>query len=712
MTTVTFPIPRVFRLAALVVVAAVLAMLAGPAHAELIGHWALDETTGTTAVDSSINGNNATFNSGTPSWTVGFIGGAVDFPGGDTSYFNTATLDELAGSATGLTTSAWIRPDTDAGYRGILSTRDAETSIDPGGSSGNWGINHEGSHIDARVQTTATGSNGLDTANVIGTGAWTHVAMTWNGSDGARTVYLNGTPATSDAISAGTTWINGGVWQIGRDTCCGNRVFDGLIDDPAIWNEALTGIQIGQIFQAGLVGIGADGALAYQAQRSTAIVLADSVVDWEAGAAQPHGQWSYGRYPGTSDGSNFTENPNYALYNTFIGSDGFVWQDSAGAGGYPKVGQYAANPEDNGEWAVRRWTSDTDGEITIYYDAHRQQSGSTGQTAAILLNGLPLWSEKLNNSNVHFMGQVGLTVHPGDKLDFVVNPDGTNNSDWTHFSARVEQGPPHSNPGLVAHWALDETSDMPIGSPAVEPYNRRATVGDSTGNNNHMFTHNTWSNERVPGLIGNALEFHNGTGYGISFASDIGDGASELTLSMWIRPDGKHNWDGLLGSKAGGFTGLALADYIDDGQTVYSPTFRVMNAGNVTSAIDTPNGEWSHVVAVWKSDEMHRIYINGELGAENDAQAFAGAISMDGDDFWYLGTDRLIANRWFDGLLDDVGIWERALTEDEISTIYGAGLKGIDLAHAAASVVPEPSSFVLAALGLLAVVFCVRRRKR
>ncbi|NQT40926.1 MAG: PEP-CTERM sorting domain-containing protein [Planctomycetes bacterium] len=696
-------------MAALVVVAAVLAMLAGPAHAELVSHWALDEATGTTAVDSSANGNNATFNSGTPGWTGGYIGGAVNFPGGSSNFFNTATLDELAGSATGLTVSAWISPDSNAAYRGILTTRDAQTSIDPGTSTGNWGIAHEGSHIDARVQTTATGSSGLDTADVIPTNAWTHVVMTWNASDGARTVYLNGTPAVSDTISAGTSWINGGVWRIGQDNDT-NRVFDGLIDDPTVWNEALTASQVATVYNAGLHGTNAGAAFAAgSGERPTAKVLADSQKDWEGHAAQPHGDWRYGRYNGAANWNSFAENTNAGTYypgapgSSWIGGNGDVWN----VPDYPQLGEYSQAPS-NGDWAVRRWTSDVDGEVTVFYDAMRLQTGSSGQIAGIYLNGQPLRSMKLSNSNYHEMGSIGVTVQAGDHVDFIVDSRGYNNSDWTHFTGRVELGPPHLNPGLVAHWALDETSVMPFGNPNNSNTNRRAKVGDWTGNNHHMSTHNTWSSERVPGLINNALEFHNGTGYGVSGATDIGDGASELTLSMWIRPDGKSNWDGLLTSASGGFTGMALADY--NSQGYLAPTFRVMNAGNVTSTIDTPVGEWSHVVAVWKSGEMHRIYINGQLGANNDAQAYAGLLGIDQP--WYIGRDRLFTDRWFDGLLDDVGIWERALTEDEISTIYGAGLKGIDLAHAAASVVPEPSSFVLAALGLLAVVFCVRRRKR
>ena len=57
-------------------------VLTGTTKAELVGWWRFDEGTGTTAADSSGNGNDGTFN-GDPQWVVGYFGGALEFDGSD-----------------------------------------------------------------------------------------------------------------------------------------------------------------------------------------------------------------------------------------------------------------------------------------------------------------------------------------------------------------------------------------------------------------------------------------------------------------------------------------------------------------------------------------------------------------------------------------------------------------------------------------------------
>jgi hypothetical protein len=58
--------------------------IANPASADLVGWWRFDDGSGTTAMDSSGNGNDGTLNGGAQ-WTDGQIGSAIQFNGTDSS---------------------------------------------------------------------------------------------------------------------------------------------------------------------------------------------------------------------------------------------------------------------------------------------------------------------------------------------------------------------------------------------------------------------------------------------------------------------------------------------------------------------------------------------------------------------------------------------------------------------------------------------------
>ena len=60
----------------------VVALIAGSARADLVGHWTFDEGQGTTAYDSSGNDHHGTLQ-GDPQWVTGYIGGALELDGTD-----------------------------------------------------------------------------------------------------------------------------------------------------------------------------------------------------------------------------------------------------------------------------------------------------------------------------------------------------------------------------------------------------------------------------------------------------------------------------------------------------------------------------------------------------------------------------------------------------------------------------------------------------
>ena len=75
-------------------------------QADLVGYWALDEGTGSTAADAGNNGNSGTLN-GNPQWVAGKMGNALQFDGsGD--YVEVTGFSGLT-NVTTLSISAWVK---------------------------------------------------------------------------------------------------------------------------------------------------------------------------------------------------------------------------------------------------------------------------------------------------------------------------------------------------------------------------------------------------------------------------------------------------------------------------------------------------------------------------------------------------------------------------------------------------------------------------
>ena len=100
--------------------------------------------------------------------------------------------------------------------------------------------------------------------------------------------------------------------------------------------------------------------------------------------------------------------------------------------------------------------------------------------------------------------------------------------------------------------------------------------------------------------------------------------------------------------------------------------FRI-NAGgvedNVYSSGSFGTSEWIHVIGTYDGTHM-KLYVNGQL---EGTLAKSGPINQHGygttvgGNIFYAWSDY-----WFQGSIDDIGIWNRALTEDEILALYNA----------------------------------------
>lgn len=209
---------------------------------DLFTWYKLDETSGTTAYDSSGNGGNATLVNG-PTWVVGRTGNAVNLDGSN-DY-----LSMPGGIISGLndfTITAWVRPDTISSWSRIF---DFGT-----GTSRNMFLTPRGGSGVIRFAITTNGNGAEQQINgnsALASGSWQHVAVTLSGNLGI--LYLNGvevgrnTNMTLRPSSLGSTGNN----YIGRSQYTVDPYLDGQVDNFRIYNRALSAAEIGNLYLEG-----------------------------------------------------------------------------------------------------------------------------------------------------------------------------------------------------------------------------------------------------------------------------------------------------------------------------------------------------------------------------------------------------------------------------------------------------------------------------
>ncbi len=199
----------------------------------LLAWWKMDETSGTTAADSSGNGRTATVSGAV--FTNGYLSNAL--------HFNGTTSDATFSSpdAAQLTVAAWVRADGkgNSAYPRILDTNPGYRfffRFDGSGSNG----------LDFATYSTANG-DWFSGQNTISTGAWYHVAASYDRSSFANlpALYVNGVRRSLTTITSpsGTQTNYTGTGYIGNQAAL-NRGWSGSIDDLRLYNRILSDSEV------------------------------------------------------------------------------------------------------------------------------------------------------------------------------------------------------------------------------------------------------------------------------------------------------------------------------------------------------------------------------------------------------------------------------------------------------------------------------------
>ncbi|MHC4508428.1 MAG: LamG domain-containing protein [Planctomycetota bacterium] len=221
----------------------------------------------------------------------------------------------------------------------------------------------------------------------------------------------------------------------------------------------------------------------------------------------------------------------------------------------------------------------------------------------------------------------------------------------------VTVGPATEQPGLEGHWRFDESQGAVAKD--LSKYGRHA-----------LLTSVSWN---PSGKTGSALRFEGTGGYAEVLGYTGVLGAQARTLSLWINTSVQADMDlvswGI--DQPGALWALSIVQGGGRGQA-RGPIQLDAGEGWMTGQNPLTDGQWHYVAVVLGPGESARvqdvrIYIDGRLESpsrisDGPVDTLAGAdvrFGMRSGDSWVP----------FDGLLDDVRIYSRALAPEEIAEL-------------------------------------------
>lgn len=200
----------------------------------LVGYWKMDESTGSTAADSSGLGNNGSV-IGAANWTAGKINNAIQLNG-----TNHVEVGSLLGTPKSVTLAAWANlTGADSSGAELISMGDhLSLRMNEGGSLLHSYFYNGSTWVGPSLSQTYSG--------------WHHFAAVFNDANYLK-LYVDGAEVASYSTTSSINWIGLGTkTEIG---CHGNGQttfdFSGKIDDVRIYNRALCPAEIQQIKSQG-----------------------------------------------------------------------------------------------------------------------------------------------------------------------------------------------------------------------------------------------------------------------------------------------------------------------------------------------------------------------------------------------------------------------------------------------------------------------------
>ena len=232
---------------------------------------------------------------------------------------------------------------------------------------------------------------------------------------------------------------------------------------------------------------------------------------------------------------------------------------------------------------------------------------------------------------------------------------------------------------MVAHWTFDEDAGL--------------TAYDSAGDNDGTIHGATWTD----GKDGGALSF-NGTNNYVDVPDDPSlrfTQNSSFSIAFWLNPSSSTGDDMEVVCKmqaSGQGIFVFETKYYLNSSVCYAVSKSGISYTSITTGTNSvPQNSWHHIAAVYDNRDM-KLYLDGVLKNTATFPYDTGTTTPTGDLCIGVRAYNGIRNQYFNGTIDDVRIYNNALSQAEVTAL-----------------VPEPASAMIMVLGT--TIISLRRRK-
>ncbi|MEI6438478.1 MAG: LamG domain-containing protein, partial [Candidatus Omnitrophota bacterium] len=614
----------------------------------LRGWWKLDDGSGSFLLDSSIYSNNAT-SSGSPTWANGMINGGLTFASGKSAAATGSSSNAVSGA---FTASAWIYPTASGiGYQSFLVQRS-------GCGSFNFQMYSSAAECANKLLVNIEAVSGSQyqvcTTAAVTLNQWALYTGVYDGTN--LKIYKNG--VLDNTANIGAVSIRGGAYNtnIGHDSC--GSAFRGTLDDVRIYNTALTANEISRLYQDGMPS-GLKGWWKFDDASGTSAV--DSSIYAHTGTLTNPPTWTTGTKSGAlsfSGTNQYVQVGNQSSLNITGALTLAAWINPAvlGSGYKTVVAKRTAGGATNYEVSL----DTTTGAIifyngTIYLSSYIPPANKwtyiavtvDGTSLLFYADGILVDSKTIvsltTNAGSFAIGR------PGDSAAQYFNGKIDDVRVYNRAISAAEDRAIYDDAALAGWWKFDEGSGT--------------VAADSSGAGHAGTLVNTPS--RVSGHLGSGALTLNGTTQYVSFStSGLPVGDSPRTVSAWVKTtttDEKYIvWWGGDNSNLN----YAIGIY-PGGQASFTQWgCALLSVSNVN------NNQW-HLITVTDAGNgsQQEMYIDGVWESSTTC-----TVSTSSGSTGYIGTAKGgDATYDFPGSIDDVRIYSRALSADDVLRVYQEG---------------------------------------